>query len=56
MAASDYPPMLDLITSGALRPRELVARVIGLGEAGRALAQLGGPTATPGLTVVDLSR
>ena len=56
MAASDYPPMLDLITSGALRPRDLVGRVIGLGEAGRALAELGGAEATPGLTVVDLAR
>ena len=56
MAARDYPPMLELITSGRLRPQELVARVIGLGEAGRALAGMGGQAATPGLTVVDLTR
>ena len=33
MAAADYPEMLDLVTSGALRPQDLLDRVVGLGEA-----------------------
>ncbi|MGY3565810.1 zinc-binding dehydrogenase [Sinomonas sp. RB5] len=33
MAAADYPAMLDLIASGALRPQELIERVIGFDEA-----------------------
>lgn len=33
MAAVDYPGMLALIEQGALRPQDLVERVIGLGEA-----------------------
>ncbi|GGS58139.1 alcohol dehydrogenase [Planobispora rosea] len=49
MAAHAYPPMLELIGSGALRPDRLVTRTIGLEEAGRALAEIG---SVPGVTVI----
>ena len=35
MAAADYPPMMELIRSGALQPQRLVERTIGLEEARR---------------------
>lgn len=54
MAARDYPPMLDLVASGAVQPRLLVGSVIGLDEAGAALASMSRPTATAGVTVVRL--
>ncbi len=54
MAARDYPPMLDLVASGAVQPRRLVGPVIGLHEAGAALAQMSQPAATAGVTVVRL--
>lgn len=55
MAAADYPRMLDLVASGRLRPRELVGRVVGLGQAGAALAAMDDPVAaTAGMTVVAL--
>jgi len=40
MAAPEYPAMLDLVASGALRPDTLVGRTIGLPDAGLALAEL----------------
>ncbi len=59
MAAGDYPPMLDLIARGVLDPGRLVGRVIGLDEAGAALAAMGetstvraGAGAGAGLTVI----
>jgi len=54
MAARDYPAMLDLVADGTLCPDLLVGRVIGLGEAGDALAAMSRPATTAGLTVVDL--
>ena len=54
MAARDYPGLLDLVVSGALRPDLLVGRVIGLEEAGAAFAAMSHPAATPGITVVRL--
>lgn len=33
MAAADYPEMLELVASGALRPQDLLDRVVGLREA-----------------------
>ena len=54
MAARDYPAMLDLVTSGALQPARLVGSVIGLGEAGDALAAMSRPATTPGVTVVRI--
>lgn len=56
MAAADYPPMLDLVTSGRVALDSLVGQVISLEDAGAALAALDAPTDHPGITVVDLSR
>jgi alcohol dehydrogenase len=53
MAAVDYPAMLDLVGEGLLDPRSLVTRVIGLDEAGAALAAMDRP-GPPGLTVVEI--
>lgn len=52
MAAADYPPMLDLVASGALRPDLLVGAVIGLADAGAALAAMSQAPTTAGVTVV----
>jgi alcohol dehydrogenase len=55
MAAADYPRMLDLVASGRLRPRDLVGQVVGLDEAGVALAAMDDPVAaTAGITVAAL--
>ena len=54
LAAAGYPPMMDLLASGALDPGRLVGHVISLDEAGRALAELGSRGRAPGLTVVRL--
>jgi alcohol dehydrogenase len=55
MAARDYPAMLARVTSGALRPQELIGRVIGLAEAPAALMAMDSPAAaTAGMTVIDL--
>ncbi len=52
MAAADYPGLLALVASGALRPAELVGEVLPLAEAGRALVDL--PTrAGAGVLVVE---
>ena len=53
MAAADYPAMLDLVDRGVLDPRPLVSRVIGMDEAGAALAAMDRP-GPPGLTVVEI--
>lgn len=51
MAAHDYPAMLDLVRSGAVRPDELVTSAIGLDGVGAALAAMS--TASPtGITVI----
>ena len=49
MAAHDYPAMLGLIASGALRPQELVTRTITLDQAPAALAAIG---SHPGITII----
>jgi D-arabinose 1-dehydrogenase-like Zn-dependent alcohol dehydrogenase len=57
MAAREYPPMLALIADGTLRPDLLIGQVIGLAEAGSALATMDQPT-TPGaggMTLIDLA-
>lgn len=41
MAAHDYPPMMERIRTGALRPHLLVTSTIGLAEAPAALAAMG---------------
>jgi len=55
MAAADYPAMLDLVTSGAVRLHDLVGAVIGLDEAPAALIAMDRPATTAGITVVDLA-
>ncbi|MFD9932766.1 zinc-dependent alcohol dehydrogenase family protein [Streptomyces massasporeus] len=52
MAAHGYPPMLELVRSGVLRPNLLVTSTIGLDEAPAALAAMG---ASPGAgaTVIE---
>jgi alcohol dehydrogenase len=57
MAAADYPAMLALVTSGAVRLRDLVGTVISLEEAPAALMAMDrAASSVPGITVVDLSR
>lgn len=53
MAAADYPAMLDLVVSGRVDPAALVGRVVGLDEAGAALAAADRPGA--GMTVVRVA-
>jgi len=53
MPARDYPAMLSLIEDGTLRPADLVGHVIGLDEAGAALASVDRASAA-GMTVVSL--
>lgn len=55
MAAHDYPPMLELVSTGLLQPGLLVGRVIGLDAAGDALAGMDRAGICSGMTVVDLS-
>ncbi len=55
MAARDYPRMLELVASGAVRPEPLVGEVIGLAEAGVALAGMSSPSAGPGVTVIEMA-
>ncbi|MGW5639497.1 zinc-binding dehydrogenase [Streptomyces sp. NPDC003832] len=52
MAAHTYPPMLELVRSGVLRPDLLVTRSVVLDEAPAALAALG-TAPGPGVTVVE---
>ncbi len=54
MPARDYPALLELVASGALRPDRLVRRVIDLDEAGAALAAMSRPATSTGMTVVSL--
>jgi len=51
MAAHDYPAMLELVRSGAVRPDELVTGVIGLDGVAQALAAMSG-AAPAGITVI----
>ncbi|HET9646610.1 MAG TPA: zinc-dependent alcohol dehydrogenase family protein [Microlunatus sp.] len=55
MPAVEYPPMLDLIVKGKLRPDRLVGRTITLDEAPAALEAMNEPTGQPGLTVIDFA-
>ena len=52
MPAWQYADLLAVVASGNLDPARLVGRVIGLGEAGAALAAMSGPAETVGMTVV----
>lgn len=51
MAAVDYPPMMAMVESGALRPDLLVGRTVGLDEAAALLPHLD-TAATAGMVVV----
>jgi alcohol dehydrogenase len=55
MAAADYPEMLELVVRGALRPQDLVERVIGLEEAATLLPAYD-RTTVAGMTIVDPRR
>jgi D-arabinose 1-dehydrogenase-like Zn-dependent alcohol dehydrogenase len=54
MAARDYPPMMAMVADGTLRPGLLTGRVIGLADAGRALATMDEPSGTAGMTVIRM--
>jgi alcohol dehydrogenase len=54
MPATDYPAMLALVADGILRPEHLVGEVIGLADAGAALAAMDQPSAGGGITVIEL--
>ena len=51
MAAADYPGLLELVVSGALRPQDLVTRTLDLEEACDALVELGERT-RPGVSII----
>jgi alcohol dehydrogenase len=53
MAAMDYPVLLQLIETGALRPEKLIGSIIGLDQAGEAIAAMDSGTAN-GITVIEL--
>jgi D-arabinose 1-dehydrogenase-like Zn-dependent alcohol dehydrogenase len=55
MAAHEYPAMLAMLESGALRPERLIGKVIPLGEAPAALMAMSGAPVTAGITVIDLA-
>jgi alcohol dehydrogenase len=54
LAATDYPAMMQLATTGTFDPRRLVRRSIKLEEAPAALAELGA-FSNAGITVIELS-
>jgi D-arabinose 1-dehydrogenase-like Zn-dependent alcohol dehydrogenase len=55
MAAHEYPPMLALVADRILRPDLLLGEVIGLEDAGTALAAMDRPASSPGMTVIELA-
>ena len=55
MAATDYPPMMALIESGALQPQRLVERTIGLEEAAQLLPVFD-RVPVAGMTMIDPTR
>ncbi|MCI2956948.1 alcohol dehydrogenase catalytic domain-containing protein [Agromyces atrinae] len=52
MPAADYPELLDLVASGALRPESIIERRIPLAEAPAALVAL---PESPGVTLIEVS-
>jgi alcohol dehydrogenase len=54
MATREYPSMLSLVVDGTLRPELLVGQVIGLADAGAALAAMDQPSPAAGTTVIRL--
>ncbi|MET8174530.1 zinc-dependent alcohol dehydrogenase family protein [Streptomyces clavifer] len=55
MAAHDYPPMMDMVQAGTLRPDLLVTSSITLDAAPAALAAMGG-AAGAGVTIIEPAR
>jgi alcohol dehydrogenase len=55
MAAHEYARMMAMVADGSLRPELLVGQVIGLDEAGAALAAMDRPPSRAGMTVIDVS-
>ncbi|TFC29641.1 alcohol dehydrogenase [Cryobacterium sp. TMT2-18-3] len=56
MPAGDYPALLALVTSGRLRPQDLIGRRLSLAEAPAALAAMSDPAAPGGVTLIELAR
>jgi D-arabinose 1-dehydrogenase-like Zn-dependent alcohol dehydrogenase len=54
MAAREYPSMLALVADQTLRPDLLIGSVIGLNDAGEALAAMDRPPSTAGITVIRI--
>jgi len=52
MAAADYPPLIELITTGVLSPQGLIGSEVTLDQAGAALMAMDEPVATRAGTVV----
>ncbi|MER7172870.1 zinc-dependent alcohol dehydrogenase family protein [Streptomyces mesophilus] len=52
MAAHAYPPMLEMVRAGALRPDLLVTSIVSLDEAPAALSTMGSAPG-PGMTVIE---
>lgn len=55
MPSSDYPELLELVRTGALRPHELIGRTVGLDEAA-ALLPGWSPADSTGMIIIDPSR
>ncbi|MFC5929893.1 alcohol dehydrogenase [Cryobacterium melibiosiphilum] len=55
MPAHDYPELLALVQSGALRPQDLVTRRIRLEDAPEALAGMSAAVPPRGVTLIDLT-
>jgi D-arabinose 1-dehydrogenase-like Zn-dependent alcohol dehydrogenase len=55
MPASDYPELMALVTSGRLRPRDLISERIRLADAPAALAAMSAPHPAAGVTLIDLT-
>jgi D-arabinose 1-dehydrogenase-like Zn-dependent alcohol dehydrogenase len=56
MAARDYPAMLSQMADRTLTPELLLGTVIGLADAGQALADMDRPASVAGMTVIDMEE
>ena len=58
MAAADYPQMLAMVASGALRPELLVERTVDLADGISALKAMGEPAGATvgGITIIDPAK
>lgn len=52
LAAHDYPELIELVSSGRLRPDLLIGRTISLDDLPHAFALIGTPDQPPGMTLV----